>query len=71
MNRMIGRMWWGGVGSERCVAVFWSLRAESQMEKRNNLSSTSSSHAVGITGTLTRTLDRQTEREKLCIVEVG
>lgn len=57
--------------SERSVAVIWSLRSENQTEKRNNLPPTASAHAIAITGTLTRTLDRQTKREKLCSVGVG
>ena len=59
----------GVVGySERSIAtVIWSLRTE----KSNNLSPTASAHAIVITGTLTRTLDRQTKREKLCSVGVG
>lgn len=62
----------GVVGySEQSVAVIWSLRTENQTEKRNNLSPTASAHAIAITGTLTRTLDRQTKREKLCSVGVG
>lgn len=59
----------GVVGdSERSMAtVIWSLRTE----KSNNLSPAASAHAIVITGTLTRTLDRQTKREKLCSVGVG
>lgn len=56
---------------EQSVAVIWSLRTENQTEKRNNLSPTASAHATAITGTLTRTLDRQTKREKPCSVGVG
>lgn len=57
--------------SERSVAVIWSLRTANQTEKRNNLSPTASAHAIAITGTLTRTLDRHTRREKPCSVGVG
>lgn len=56
---------------ERSVAVIWSPRTENQTEKRNNLSPTASAHAIAITGTLARTLDRQTKRQKLCCVGGG
>lgn len=39
--------------------------------REKNLSPIASAHAIAITGTLTRTLDRQTKQEKLCSVEVG
>lgn len=54
--------------SEDSIAVVWSIRTGNQTEKRNNLSHTASAHAVAITGTLTRTLDRQTKAEKPCSV---